>query len=201
VVVSREQFNLEQLALVRRRQAGAEARVARHFRIPALPSSVYPFEVVTLGDMAGDERAEDALAHLLIYERPRARGVEHLYRICLQDDVILRRSQEAAGLAREGALGALLSYVLTHELVHVVRFQRGEQRFDEADRRSRDREEQRVHQLTLDLLRREPGLPDPDRFIELLGMPAEQTTVVQAEDQGWPGPPESPLVRPGGGLI
>jgi hypothetical protein len=190
-------FNLEQMALVRRCQARCEALVARRFRIPALPSSVYPYEVVTLAEIAPHERAGDALAHLLIYERPRADGVEHLYRICLQDDVILRRVQDSAGsLAVELPLDALLLYVLTHELVHVVRFQRAEQAFDEADHWRRSQEEQRVHAQALDLLRGETGLPDLDQLTALMGMPAEQTTVVQPGDGGWTRGAVASLFRP-----
>lgn len=158
-------FDLEQLSLFSQCLARSEALVSASFRIPALPSKLYPYEVVTLADMTEPERAEHAFAHLVVYERPRASGPEHLYRICLQDDVILRRT---AGASRQW-LGALLVYVLTHELVHVVRFQRAEQSFSAADS-AREREEDLVHQLTLDLLR---AVRDPhfERLDELYGNP------------------------------
>jgi hypothetical protein len=139
-------FDLEQLSLVQRSLQRSEALVSQSFRIPALPSRRYPYELLTLVDLQGPERDEEAFAHLVIYERQRASGVEHLYRICLQDDVILRRASDA-----KPELSALLVYILTHELVHVVRFQRAEQSFD-VHAAAREGEEEIVHQLTLEIL-------------------------------------------------
>jgi hypothetical protein len=158
-------FDLEQLSLVSQTLARSETLVSSGFRIPALPSKHYPYELVTLVDLQGPERADHAFAHLVVYERPRATGPEPLYRICLQDDIILGRT---AGAGREW-LEALLGYVLTHELVHVVRFQRAEQSFHAADA-AREREEDQVHQLTLGLLRaaRDPYV---ERLDELYGNP------------------------------
>lgn len=155
------QFNLQQLALVQKAQGRSEVLVARHFRIPALPSSLYPYEVATLADMETRERADDALAHLVIYQRQRTGAVEHLYRVCLQDDVILRRQERW----QEGAsLESLLNYVLTHELIHVVRFQRHEESY-QASKGSRQQEEELVHRTAVDLLRQAdtPGVDLLDR--------------------------------------
>ena len=180
-------FNLEQLALVRRVQERSEGLVARHFRIPALPSSLYPYEVATLADMNDLERAAGALAHLVIYQRqrtappdrraPEAEGparpgaVEHLYRVCLQDDVILRRLQRL----RQASLVALLTYVLTHELIHVVRFQRDEQSYL-ARSALRQQEEELVHRTTVDLLER-ANLPGVESLDQLSG---EGVTLISA---------------------
>jgi hypothetical protein len=146
--VNRESFDLAQLALMNQALQRSEALVAGHYRIPALPSRQYPYEVVTLAELAGPERAPDALAHLVVYERPRPGGPEPLYRICLQDDRILERCEEEDG----EWLSSLLIYILTHELVHVVRFQRAEESFG-LEEAARQREEDRVHTITLELLR------------------------------------------------
>jgi len=62
------------------------------------------------------------------------------------------------GASRPAWLRALLVYILTHELVHVVRFQTAEESFDAHGER-RDREEDLVHRITLGLLGEaaEPG--------------------------------------------
>jgi hypothetical protein len=161
-------FGLEQLSLLQTALRRSEALVARGFRIPALPSQRYPYELVTPVDLRESERAEEALAHLVIYERDRPRGTEHLYRICLQDDLILRRANEGEG---QGWLEALLVYILTHELVHVVRFQRDEGSFMAAPE-ARQIEEAQVHQLTLALLE-EGGLPNWERLDRLCGNPVQ----------------------------
>jgi hypothetical protein len=143
----------------------SEALVSWSFRIPALPSKQYPYEVVTSLDMEHPERAEGAFAHLVIYERGRPRGVEHLYRICLQDEVILSRLLDE----KEPWLEALLVYILTHELVHVVRFQRAEQSFL-VEKDLRQQEEESVHQTTLELLQ-SAGEPHWQRLSRLYGTP------------------------------
>ena len=140
-------FNLEQFALVRQSLARSEALVASAFRIPALPSRHYPYELATLVDLSPLERAAGAFAHLVVYERARPSGPEPLYRICLQDDAILARLEQGG----PDWPPALLAYVLTHELVHVVRFQRAEHSV-EAAAEAREREEDQVHRLTMKIL-------------------------------------------------
>jgi len=168
-------FDLEQLALVHTSLRRCEGLVAHSFRIPALPSQQYPYELLTLADLQGPERAEDALAHLVIYERQRRTKLEHLYRICLQDDRILERIGPQRG---HDWLSALLVYILTHELVHVVRFQRNEESFL-ADPASRRPEEDRVHQLTLSLLE-QARAPHWERLAELHGNPVVPAQLVTA---------------------
>lgn len=121
--------------------------MARAYRIPALPSGQYPYELATQADLTPVERAPDAFAHLVVYERIRPAGPEALYRICLQDDTILRR----LGDGGPDWPAALLVYILTHELVHVVRFQRSEHPLH-AEGAAREREEDQVHRQTLQIL-------------------------------------------------
>jgi hypothetical protein len=125
--------------------------VSQNFRIVAMPSYRYPYEVVTLSDLEGPERVPLALAHLVIYERAGRRGSEQLYRICLQDDRILQRMQAMGRPEDEHQFAALITYILTHELVHVVRFQRDEHSFL-AQEPERQQEEETVHQITCRLL-------------------------------------------------
>jgi hypothetical protein len=166
------QFDLHQLALLTRAIRRGEELVADHYRIPMLPCKQYPYEVVTLSEIQGPERAREALAHLVVYERSRPAGAEHLYRICLQDDAILRR----AGSEGDDWLCALLVYVLTHELVHVVRFQRAEQSY-QAPASTRQREEDEVHRITLGLLR-SGAEPRWERLNELYGNPVVPAQVI-----------------------
>jgi hypothetical protein len=80
------------------------------------------YEVKTLNGLRSSEVADHALAQTLCYrfcKQTELIVIEQgdLYRICLQDHRIL----EAARQLNTG-LQPLLTYVLTHELVHVVRF-------------------------------------------------------------------------------
>ena len=128
----------------------AEHTCADYFKFGGARWKDLRFECAARASLRPGELSPQALAKLARYEAscpglPSA--ASHLYRICLQDGPILR-------VARRDRLElvGLLTYVLTHELVHIVRFNRFEQLFC-AEARERLREERRVHQLTHDILR------------------------------------------------
>lgn len=106
------------------------------------------FQLVTLAQLNLDEVTDSALAQIIKYhvaDRDRHR-TRYLYRICLQDHRIL-----AAGRSGGLELATLMSYVMVHELIHLVRFARHDQLF-EARPRLRPMEENLVHRLTGRLL-------------------------------------------------
>ena len=79
------------------------------------------------------------------------------FKICIQDHVI----DKAVKRDKEIGLFPLTAYIVTHELIHVVRFAKFLQRFD-STAAEQDIEEKRVHALTYDLLQpsRIQGLPE-----------------------------------------
>ena len=87
-------------------------------------------------------------------QEPEGRGL-HFYRICLQDDRILDAVERANSFIR---LSPLLLYIAAHELVHVIRFERGEGNFD-ASEEQKSEEEEKVHRITRNLLK---PMTDPD---------------------------------------
>jgi hypothetical protein len=110
------------------------------------------YDIATLKDLEQPEISPHALALVAKYGgRPQDRhlpsAVFDFYRICLQDHNILKTLETSSGLTLLG----LLVYVLTHELVHIVRFSQFLALYEssEEDRRS---EESRVHQLTRKIL-------------------------------------------------
>ena len=70
------------------------------------------------------------------------------YFIYLQDRQILK----AVGRDKNLALIPLLVYILTHELVHIVRFSNFYERFETAGK-AREKEEKIVHQTTFEILK------------------------------------------------
>ncbi|MFH1490778.1 MAG: hypothetical protein ABII06_17880 [Pseudomonadota bacterium] len=70
------------------------------------------------------------------------------YFICLQDHQILKALERDKNLT----LGPLLVYILTHELVHIVRFSNFYERF-ETEGKARENEERIVHHTTFDILK------------------------------------------------
>ena len=72
-----------------------------------------------------------------------------LYKICLQDDAILVALDQHPELA----MLPFALYIITHELIHIVRFSKFLQGFD-ASAEERLSEEKRVHERTHEILTR-----------------------------------------------
>jgi len=111
-----------------------------------------PYEVRTLREVGQGEHPGPCFAHLVLYGRDPAvkshgRDARHLYRICLNDTKFIRAGSYKGGVGV--GLLPLFVYVITHELVHIVRFGRfvcsplADERLEE---------EMRVHDLTRDML-------------------------------------------------
>jgi hypothetical protein len=113
---------------VQRREVRTAARraadlVSRFYVLAPREWERMPYEVRTRDELGPAEVREGVLAQVLYYgveQRVDGRVVaaRDLYRICLQDREILGSPVASA----PGRVSALLLYVLTHELVHVVRF-------------------------------------------------------------------------------
>ncbi len=154
-------FSTDHLAQLDAASQRAEELTGDYFHLPSFGPRRYLYEVATEVSCRPDERAPDAFAQLCRYVRhPPAAGdrrrAKHYYRVCLQDESILKAT------ARPGVpftLSSLLLYIMTHELIHIVRFEQFRHPFvtDPADREA---EEARVHRLTYDLLseHEEPGM-------------------------------------------
>jgi len=144
-------FNSNQLSIVKQAVSISEDVVNDHFRLTLASWKKYRYDIRTLKDLTPEEIVTDAFAQIKRYGRPAPPDglrQQDFFRICIQDHNI-RTAQE-----RESNLGLLplLTYVITHELVHVIRFYRYDQSF-QADERALAAEESLVHQLTYDLLK------------------------------------------------
>ncbi|MCX7981902.1 MAG: hypothetical protein N2572_03205 [Syntrophales bacterium] len=137
-------FNLAELYIAANAFFSAEKIAHRHFGIDWKNAKELKYDVRTMAQLKAHEVQEGAFAHLCRYEYERG----HFYRVCLQDSLIL----DAVGRAKSFIkLPALLLYIAAHELVHVIRFSRGEADF-EAPEEEKRREEERVHIITRNVL-------------------------------------------------
>jgi hypothetical protein len=111
------------------------------------------YDIKTLASLTGDEITQNAFALLNKGSRHTSQfdsktKQRDFYFICLQDHRILDALQRDHKLR----LFPLLVYILTHELVHVVRFCNFYQRY-EVSGEHREREESLVHRITYDILK------------------------------------------------
>lgn len=146
-------FNPSQLRIVRQARERAATLVSDYYCVAPREWRQMPYEVKTLRALDRSEVTDAALAQTVCYNFKREAGslvLEEgdLYRICLQDHRIL-----AAARRTQLKLGSLLTYVLTHELVHVVRFGQRLQRID-LPAELRDDEERKVEKMTRRILAR-----------------------------------------------
>ena len=129
----------------------AEDLTGKFYCIPGREWPRYPCEIRTLAEGPGPEAPAfaDVVRMVPGPEAARQDGLGQLFRIRLRDDAIL----EAVERRGDGVeLFPLLLYIVTHELVHVVRFGSGFAPYHAAEHR-RWQEEERVHAITRGVLR------------------------------------------------
>jgi hypothetical protein len=148
-------FNKKQLGILGDALDIAEDMTSNYYRLSLSHWKRNPFDVKTLSNLLGEDIKDNAFALLKKYmapgngeREPIYKGRE-LYLICLQDHQILQALQRDRYLK----LLPLLSYILTHELVHIVRFCKFNARFDTQEENSRTKEEKVVHQTTYEILK------------------------------------------------
>ena len=109
------------------------------------------YDILTLEALRDEEISSHALALVAKYDgchkdRLLRSATFDFYRVCLQDHNILKTLQHVDYL-----MFPLLLYIVTHELVHIVRFSQFLALF-EASEEHKQEEERRVHRLTQTIL-------------------------------------------------
>lgn len=132
--------------------AMAEELVSNHYKMSASQWLHPKYDVKTLADLSSDEIVSGPFAQIIRYEGKLNEGVlgtsaYDFYKICIQDHAIL----EVLHAFRDISLAPFVLYVVTHELVHIVRFSRFLQNFN-ASEVEKQTEERRVHGITHDIL-------------------------------------------------
>jgi hypothetical protein len=155
-----QQFNKEQLAIVSEALYIAEDMTSNYYQMSVSEWKRHPFDLKTLAQLFNEDIRDNVFALLKKctnnseYGHTESSGRE-FYLICLQDHRIIHALERDKGLT----LLTLLVYILTHELVHIVRFCKFEEQFDVKGEMRRLKEEQIVHQMTYEILK-ELSLPN-----------------------------------------
>jgi hypothetical protein len=137
-------FSPEEVKFAGMAFSSAEQIACRHYRIDLSAMKSLRYDVKTMAYLDEHEIRDGAFAHLCKYEY----GDGHFYRICLQDSRILDAVTRANSFIR---FSPLMLYIAAHELVHVIRFDKGEADFD-VSVEEREREEEKVHSITGNML-------------------------------------------------
>ncbi len=148
------QFNSVELLKVDEAVKVTEELINNYFKMSSGQWLKNCYDIKTAKDLAPHECVDGPVAQVIKYEVskkevPLRSFSFSLYKVCLQDSAILSTVDKVSGLMLE----PFLLYILTHELVHVVRFLKYQQRYEnksEAD--VTIQEERKVHQLTHKIL-------------------------------------------------
>lgn len=141
-------FSAKQLQAVNTAVAMSEELVSNHYKMSASQWLRPKYDIRTLVDLNVDEIVQGPFAQVVRYVGKRqdtllGSDAYDFYKICLQDHAIL------SALRQDKALQLLpfTLYIVTHELVHIVRFSKFLQNFD-ASAEEKLVEEARVHRET-----------------------------------------------------
>jgi hypothetical protein len=150
--MERMPFQEEEIAVVRQAIEISEELISDFYKISTSEWKRYRYDIQSLKDLHQDEITDIAFAQIRRYAfcpDKRLRGSEpgDYFKICLQDHRIRGALQRNAELL----LFPLTTYIITHELVHVVRFAKFLHRFHTSEL-EKEAEERRVHGLTFRLL-------------------------------------------------
>jgi hypothetical protein len=146
-------FKANQLAIVTHAVGMAEELVSNHYKITTSEWLRPKYDVKTLAELDPCEIIHGPFAQIIRYRgRPKESTLSSanydFYKICLQDHTILDSLKKNPILR----LLPFALYIITHELIHIVRFSRFLQGFD-ASPDERLAEEKRVHQKTHAILK------------------------------------------------
>ena len=169
-------FDLDQIKIVTNAVAIAEDLVSNHYKMSANEWLRPKYDVKTLADLAPEEIVDGPFAQIIRYEAKRkdtslGSSTYDYYKICLQDHAIHSALDEAP----EIQLFPFCLYIVTHELIHIVRFSKFLQNFEAAPE-DRMAEEKRVHHKTRKILSdvRIEGISDVLRFYHRWRLPYEE---------------------------
>jgi hypothetical protein len=147
-----EKFNPEQMEIVNNSAAMAEELVSDFYKMSASQWLRPKYDIKTLVDLSPDEIVHGPFAQIIRYggqrhNSPLGSSTYDYYKICLQDQTILSTLIKSPQIK----LFPFILYIVTHELIHIVRFSKFLQRFN-ASNEEMIEEEARVHEVTRALL-------------------------------------------------
>ncbi len=148
----RLRFSGDQIQVINQAVTMSEELVSNHYKMSPNEWLRPRYDVKTLAELHPDEIVDQPFAQVIRYQgKPINATLESdaydFYKICIQDHNILKTIEHNPQLP----LLAFVVYIVSHELIHIVRFSKFLQNFD-ANSAEKMAEERRVHTLTHDIL-------------------------------------------------
>jgi hypothetical protein len=151
-----QSFGKDDLVVVNEAVAVAEELTSDAYKMSFAEWRRRRYDVRTVADLSPEEIVYGPFAQIIRYlgrkaETSLGSSEYDFYKICLQDHSILSTLDEFSGLD----LFPFALYIVTHELIHVIRFTKFLQAF-EASPQEKIEEEARVHERTRAILEPAP---------------------------------------------
>ena len=145
-------FTPEQIRTINIAVDMAEELVSNHYKMSANQWLHPKYDIKTQADLAPNEIISGPFAQIIRYKGQRENAslessTYDFYKICLQDHAIL----SALKKCRDLKLFPFVLYIVTHELIHILRFTKFQQNF-EASPEEMMAEEALVHAITHGIL-------------------------------------------------
>jgi hypothetical protein len=157
-------FSNPQRSLIFQALNEAEERIAVYYCIPPFRWEKLPYDLLTREDHGWEPLPEPMLARLRYIQRINLNKSFDFYRIELNDGSILAAA-ERENLLKETCLYPFFVYILTHEMVHMVRLSSILEPCPDAKPPSDETEEERVQGISRRILERSSDYqPVLDRF-------------------------------------
>jgi hypothetical protein len=146
-------FDPRQIEIINNAVAMAEELVSNNYKMSASQWLGPRYDVKTLVELKSEEIIDGPFAQIIRYKGQRKNSslgsaTYDFYKICLQDHIIRSTLEGKPDIE----LFPFSLYIITHELIHIVRFSKFLQSF-EASAKERMAEEKRVHQRTHEILK------------------------------------------------
>ena len=147
-------FNTDQINIINNCVAMAEELVSNFYKMSASQwSAACAYDIKTLVDLSPEEIVHGPFAQVIRYKGWRkdsslGSSTYDFYKICLQDHSILSAIKDSPGIK----IFPFTLYIVTHELIHILRFSKFLQNF-QATPKEMMAEEAHVHETTHDILK------------------------------------------------
>lgn len=171
-----DNFNKKQIKIVNQAAEMAEELVSDYYKLSSSQWLRRRYDIKTLADLSPEEVVSGPFAQIIRYkahhkESSLGSSAYDFYKICLQDNSILAVISDFNAIK----LCPFALYIITHELIHIVRFSEFLQNFN-ATNEEKLAEETRVHNSTHDILKsvKIQGLPSVLKYYNKWRIPVDK---------------------------